>query len=634
MPSSFPGALDNIPNNKTNGMVMLSDHPNHHNLLADAVNAVQLSVRGGPPLNVRDYGAVGDGVTDDRGAIVAAETALGAGGTLLFPAGTYRLATSLALAPTTNLLSYGGAVLAPAAGTTVRIAGTVLAGLYPVFAVGAGTVVFDRVQTLYPEWWGATTYVKTRQAGGAIGSGSATFTTGGDPAFTSADVGKIAVVLGAGAAGAPLVTTIAAVVSGAQATLAATAGTTVSSARWAVGLNQTASVQACLDASSAGAKLCPVALTDLYGIGSLRLRNNQVLSGLASIELCGFVRLASDANPAVSLAAGVSGDTMRLENFVVNAMFFGALDGVELGTASPSLALANALMANILVRNAGGWAFNLRANGLVSSHLVSKHDQAPPASNTTAGGFRFIDSLVYATATACTGYYPAGTHWLGAGGGSVYVGVEAEASGAYPTMDMVTIAAHNVRVSGLYLTNTGSCRDLVRVPTGFVNAQVDAIFLGGAIACTTILNDLDRGYTFPGPTSSDVSIPVYRTFLRWLQADVAATQTTSSTSYTDLATPGPSVTFAPGLTTDQFVTVIADVANSGANVSLLAPSLAGTAAQDTNAATNQGTSFVTVSKRTGAGNQVHGATHTVKYRAAAGTASFAGRRIIVEVVEP
>lgn len=43
-------------------------------------------------VNVRDFGAVGDGVTDDSPAIVAAAAALKPGCTLFFPTGTYRFA--------------------------------------------------------------------------------------------------------------------------------------------------------------------------------------------------------------------------------------------------------------------------------------------------------------------------------------------------------------------------------------------------------------------------------------------------------------------------------------------------------------------------------------------------------------
>lgn len=41
MPSVYPGALDNIAANKTNATVSDTDHPDHHNKLADAINAVQ-----------------------------------------------------------------------------------------------------------------------------------------------------------------------------------------------------------------------------------------------------------------------------------------------------------------------------------------------------------------------------------------------------------------------------------------------------------------------------------------------------------------------------------------------------------------------------------------------------------------
>lgn len=50
--------------------------------------------RSGQSVNVKDYGATGDGATDDRAAIQSALTAAGAGGNVYFPPGTYRLATA------------------------------------------------------------------------------------------------------------------------------------------------------------------------------------------------------------------------------------------------------------------------------------------------------------------------------------------------------------------------------------------------------------------------------------------------------------------------------------------------------------------------------------------------------------
>lgn len=53
-------------------------------------------------VNVTTYGAVGDGVTDDRAAITDAISALSSGGTLFFPSGTYLISEYLYL----NSLSY------------------------------------------------------------------------------------------------------------------------------------------------------------------------------------------------------------------------------------------------------------------------------------------------------------------------------------------------------------------------------------------------------------------------------------------------------------------------------------------------------------------------------------------------
>lgn len=57
MPSVFPGALDNIASNKTDTTVSATDHPDHHNLLADAVNAIEATLGAGLSNIVTSVGA-------------------------------------------------------------------------------------------------------------------------------------------------------------------------------------------------------------------------------------------------------------------------------------------------------------------------------------------------------------------------------------------------------------------------------------------------------------------------------------------------------------------------------------------------------------------------------------------------
>ncbi|MDB5183867.1 MAG: hypothetical protein JWO07_548 [Candidatus Saccharibacteria bacterium] len=60
-------------------------------LLAPAVQS-KLNATSSNGINVRDYGAVGDGITDDSAAIKAAQAAMTDNKTLFFPSGTYRFA--------------------------------------------------------------------------------------------------------------------------------------------------------------------------------------------------------------------------------------------------------------------------------------------------------------------------------------------------------------------------------------------------------------------------------------------------------------------------------------------------------------------------------------------------------------
>ncbi len=82
---------------------------------------------------------------------------------------------------------------------------------------------------------------------GAITTGTPDFTSA-LASFTAADVGKEFSCIGAGASGAVLQTTILALVSETAVTLAANAGTTVSSARYSYATNDTTAIQAAADA--------------------------------------------------------------------------------------------------------------------------------------------------------------------------------------------------------------------------------------------------------------------------------------------------------------------------------------------------------------------------------------------------
>ena len=120
-------------------------------------------------ISVKDYGATGDGSTDERADLSSADTT---SDNLVFPSGTYLVNSNLTL--TSSMIFYGGAKLKPASGITITISGSIVAGEYQhIFDVSAGgSIVFDGdgPSDCFATWFGvlpdnSTVNTTTLQAG-------------------------------------------------------------------------------------------------------------------------------------------------------------------------------------------------------------------------------------------------------------------------------------------------------------------------------------------------------------------------------------------------------------------------------------------------------------------------------------
>lgn len=109
-------------------------------------------------INAKESGATGDGTTNDRTAIAAADTAAQAtspASAIFFPPGDYVVSSNLTI--TSPIVMARGARLKPAVGVTITLNGTVYAPEDAHIFTGSGSIAgsggfTDRV---YPRWFGA-----------------------------------------------------------------------------------------------------------------------------------------------------------------------------------------------------------------------------------------------------------------------------------------------------------------------------------------------------------------------------------------------------------------------------------------------------------------------------------------------
>lgn len=149
-----------------------------------------------PKYNAQMFGAIGDGVADDRAALnTLVNTTLTTGGDVYFPAGDYLINSALSFPSAVTLIFARGARLKPATGVTVTILGPVIAPAVPIFlnaTAGLGTVSFSGnkvVGQVLPEWWGAKCDSGTTNSITMFAAAIAAAATNGSNLFLSATSG-------------------------------------------------------------------------------------------------------------------------------------------------------------------------------------------------------------------------------------------------------------------------------------------------------------------------------------------------------------------------------------------------------------------------------------------------------------
>lgn len=137
--SGARSAIDTINGNITTLTTHMNDKFDEVDAEIDAVNTRIDNLKLSVYYNVKDYGALGDGVTDDSKAINAvielANTA--GGGTVFFPAGVYKCDNVVLLKSNVNVLGDGGAVLDFSGQTSMPEGIAPVGGIMAILGIGS-----------------------------------------------------------------------------------------------------------------------------------------------------------------------------------------------------------------------------------------------------------------------------------------------------------------------------------------------------------------------------------------------------------------------------------------------------------------------------------------------------------------
>jgi hypothetical protein len=121
-----------------------------------------------PVISVKEYGAKGDGSTDDTTAIQTAVTAIGTrgGGTLYFPKGTYLISSTISLVSKIRILGESkSSTIFSCSGHTIGATAA-----YPYFyATDKSDIIFSHIQINGNGSWTSTPFANPYSAGNSVG---------------------------------------------------------------------------------------------------------------------------------------------------------------------------------------------------------------------------------------------------------------------------------------------------------------------------------------------------------------------------------------------------------------------------------------------------------------------------------
>lgn len=323
--------------------------------------------------------------------------------------------------------------------------------------------------------------------------------------------------------------------------------------------------------------------------------------------------LFQGSHPAEAPVQWATAAALPSNVYVNGTLGLGAtLTGVAFGALSVdgnAVAVADRILVKNEATGANNGAYTVTATGAAGAvYILTRATDFDQAAEITQGDYFFVEG----------GTTNGSTSWYLSTSGAITVG---------------TTSLTFTLLTGKALLASNNLSDVASASTSRTNLGLT----GATGPLTGDVTTSGNAATLAAGSASNLNsgtLATARLVLNGAQtADVATSETTTSTTYADLATSGPSVTVTVGASGMALVLISVQMSNSSASVGTFSGVLvdATTPADVDAATTNAATSTIARATRPYLVTGLSAASHTFKlqYRVASGTGTFSSRRIVV-----